>query len=164
MEILDLTGMDIDTVSRRFPMLKADYGGGYGDAANVVGITGLHRWTISSGCLPGDVSYGSLIDSQPRLDYYWDFFKRHTTGEDDVFIFQWRGFTYHAGFVETEISFDRFTEDLFAGEVEIEQRRVDGFDYNDDGSMDVLVMDEDGFVIVDEDGAALRLTYLRPAS
>lgn len=160
MEILDLKGMDIDTVERHYPMLSADYGGGYRDAANVAGITGLHRWAISSGCLPGDVSYGSLIDSQARFDYYWDFFKRHTTGDDDIFIFIFREKTYHVGFVETEISFEMFTIDLFAGGVEIEQRRAEGYAYNDDGSMSVLVLDLNSKAIVDEDGNAVVLSGL----
>lgn len=154
-------GMDFDSVERGFPTLRADYGGGYQDAAIVAGTGGLHRWMLSSGCLPGDVDYGSLIEGQPRFDYYFDFFKRHTTGEDDVFIIVFREKTYHVGFVETEISFEVFTIDLFAGGVEIEQRRVDGYSYNSDGSMIVLVLDEDGNVIVDEDGNALRLHALR---
>lgn len=151
MEALDLTGMDIDTVARAFPTLKADYGGGYGDAAIVAGTGGLHRWSLSSGCLPGDVDYGSLIDAQPRLDYYWDFFKRHTTGADDVFEFTFRGKTYHAGFTETFVEFEMFSLDLFGGAVEIEQRRVEGFDYNSDGSVDVTVPAGGAFTFLAQD-------------
>jgi hypothetical protein len=155
MEILRLTGMDIDTVERDFPTLKADFGGGLGDAAKLTANGGLHRWAISSGCLPGDDAYGSLIEGTNRFDYYFDFFKTHTIGADEIFVFVFRGKTYHAGFVENGIDFERFTDDLFAGGVEIEQRRVEGFAYNADGSMDVLVVDLNGDLIVDDDDAAL---------
>ena len=43
----------------------------------------------------------SLIDSVPRFEYYFEFFKAHTTGTTDIFIIEFRGKQYHASFVDT---------------------------------------------------------------
>lgn len=133
-ETLDMTGMNFDVVGRRFSVLKARYGEGYQDAALVGSAGGTHRWTLSSGCLPDDENIAAIgVDSW--FKYYWDFFQARVSNGNEVFIVEWRGQNYHAGFVETEISMEVFTSDLFAGGVEIEQRRVVGFTYNADGSI-----------------------------
>ncbi|MEO8647990.1 MAG: fibronectin type III domain-containing protein [Acidobacteriota bacterium] len=138
-EELDLAGMNIDSVRRRFSVLKASFGDGYELGARVGAAAGTHRWSLSSGCLPGDGQYGNLIDLQPRFDYYWDFFQRHVANGNAVFVVEFRGKKYHAAFIDTEISAEVFTADLFGGGVEIEQRRVFGAMYFTDGSADVSV-------------------------
>jgi hypothetical protein len=136
-EELDLTGMDFDTVEREFAVLKANFGEGYGAGALVGSSAGLHHWTLSSGCLPADDDRGSPIDGQPRFDYYWDFFQARMAEADGIFIIDFRGKKYHASFVDTKISMDVFTFDLFGGGVAIRQRRVAGITYESDGSVDL---------------------------
>jgi hypothetical protein len=41
---------------------------------------------LSSGCLPGDEDYGSLINGQARFDYYWDFYQARMAEGNGVFI------------------------------------------------------------------------------
>jgi hypothetical protein len=134
---LSLQGMDFDTVDLEVSVLKANFGEGFGAGALVGSSAGLQRWKLSSGSLPGDAAkYGSLIDSKARFDYYWDFFKARMAEGDGVFIVDFRGKKFHASFAETKFSFEVFTYDLFGGGIEIRQRRVSGFTYNSDGSID----------------------------
>jgi hypothetical protein len=133
---LDLTGMDFDSVDFEVAVLKANFGEGYGAGALVGSSAGLHKWKLSSGALPGDASYGSLIDGEARFDYYWDFFKARMAEGNGIFIVDFRGKKYHASFVEPRLSFEVFTYDLFGGGIEIEQRRVSGVVYESDGSVD----------------------------
>lgn len=132
---LDLTGMDIDHVRRAFSILKAKYGGGYQDAAIVDSTAGLHLWTLSAGVLPDHSSYGDLINSLPRFQYYWNFFQARMAEGNGVFIMPFRSKNYHASFVDPFIEADVFTIDLFGGGVQIEQRRVVGATYASDGSI-----------------------------
>jgi hypothetical protein len=137
-EELDLTGINIDGYRWQPSVLKANYGDGYKDLAVVGDAAGLWRWSLHSDCLPDDPIY-SPINGLARFDYYWDFFQRHTTGAGvggDVFIIEFRGKKWHAGFAENYISGDALTADLFNGDVEVEQRRVKGFTYSSDGSID----------------------------
>jgi hypothetical protein len=143
-EELDLTGMDFDTVDLEVSVLKANFGEGYGAGALAGSSAGLHHWTLSSGCLPGDDDYGNLINGQNRFDYYWDFFKARMAEGDGVFIVEFRGKEYHASFVDTKISADVFTLDLFGGGVAIRQRRVSGVEYNADGSVPPEIIDGSG--------------------
>lgn len=135
-ETLDLTGMDIDVVKWHGEVIRTKMALGY--SRKVVGETyGLHRWTISSGCLPDAESYGSLVDGLPRFQYYWDFFAARMAAGDEPFIIEFRGKNYHASFVDTEIGAEMFTIDLFAiGGVEIRQRRLRGVTYDEDGAID----------------------------
>jgi hypothetical protein len=132
---LDLEGMNIDSVKWGGSVLRANFGDGYGDAAVVGLASGLHTWALSSGCLPDDEVWGT-IEGVSRFAYYWDFFKSHTTGETEIFIIEWRGGKYHASFVDTEMSAEVFTADLFSGGVQVKQRRITGSGYNADGSID----------------------------
>jgi hypothetical protein len=135
---INLTGMDIDNVDWGGSRLQVSFGHGYGAFALTGNPAGLHHWKISdSGVLPdrAGTDYGP-IGSQSRFDYYYEFFKSHTTGAEEIFIIAWRGKKYHACFTDAKQSYERFTEDLFSGGVDIEQRRVAGFVYNADGSID----------------------------
>lgn len=132
---LNLTGMDIDSVDRAFSVLKAKYGEGYQDGALVGSAGGLHTWVLSSGALPDDDAYGT-ISGDNRFEYYWNFYQARMAEGNGVFIIAFRGANYHASFVDTHISMERFTDTLFSGGVEIEQRRVVGASYNADGSID----------------------------
>lgn len=175
---LSLVGMDIDDFAWAGGTLRTRFGGGYGASALVAPASGLHRWSISSGCLPGDAVYGALIEGKPRADYYFDFFREHTTGGREVFQFEFRGKKYHASFVNDGIEFQRHTEDLFSnGGVEIEQRRVMGITYYPDGSIfspadltevwawwtaDLHTYAEDTYTWTDRSGNARPLVWTGP--
>jgi hypothetical protein len=135
---INLTGMQIDSVDWAGSVLRANFGHGYGAFARTGNAAGLHYWKLSDGgVLPDRTTADCLpISGQSRFDYYYEFFKSHTTGTEEIFIIQWRGKKYHACFVDPKQSFERFTEDLFSGGVDIRQRRVAGFLYSSDGSID----------------------------
>lgn len=135
---IDLTGLEIDSVEWSASVLMSNYGDGYGDQAVVGSVNGLLRWKLSSGAWPDATSYGNLVNGLPRFQYYWEFFRSHTTGIQRIFVIEFRGKKYHADFVDTKINADMFTIDLFGGGVDIKQRRVSGFLYNDDGSIDTV--------------------------
>jgi hypothetical protein len=126
--------MDIDAVDRAFSVLKANYGHGYQDGVLTGPLGGLHTWTLSSGCLPDDDDI-SPIGADSRFEYYWNFYQARLEEGNGPFIIEFRGLDYHAGFVDTRLSMERFTEDLFAGGVMIEQRRIIGESYQSDGSI-----------------------------
>jgi hypothetical protein len=130
--------MDINTVDWTGSRLRVSFGHGYGAFALTGNPAGLHKWKISdSGVLPDrdSADYGP-IDGVSRFDYYYNFFKDHTTGAEEIFIITWRGKSYHACFSDPTQTYQRFTEDLFSGGVDIQQRRVAGFPYEGDGSVD----------------------------
>jgi hypothetical protein len=135
---ISLEGMDIDEVGWTGSRLRVSFGHGYGAFALTGNAAGLHRWKISSGGLLPDRDGADYlpIDGVSRFEYYYEFFIDHTTGAEEIFIIQWRGKKYHACFAEPTQSFEQFTSDLYNGGVEIRQRRVAGFLYNADGSMD----------------------------
>jgi hypothetical protein len=85
--------------------------------------------------LPDDDTI-SPIDGQSRFAYYWEFYKARMSAGNEAFIIEFRGANYHAGFADKRLSMERFTEDLFAGGVMIQQRRIRGESYNADGSID----------------------------
>lgn len=134
LETLDLTGMDIDSVDWEDVVLEAKFGGNYHAGVNVGPDGGLHTWMLSSGCLPDDDDI-SPIDAKSRFAYYWDFFKARKAEGNGPFIIEFRGLNYHAGFPDPKISMERFTSDLFAGALMIEQRRIAGESYETDGSI-----------------------------
>lgn len=136
-EELDLTGLEIQTAGWQGERLRANFGSGYGASAVVGAAGGLLSWTLSSGCLPDDDSYGNLIGSLPRFEYYYEFFKRHTTGAQDVFVIEFRGRKYLAEFADNATGdFAMHTIDLFSIDgVKVRQRRVSGFVLRDDGSV-----------------------------
>lgn len=132
---LNLNVIDIDQVERAFSVLTAKYGDGYHDGAIVGDAGGLHLWSLSSGCLPDDDEI-SPIGADSRFTYLWDFYQARMAEGSGAFIIEFRGANYHAGFVERRLSMERFTNDLFAGGLMIEQRRIRGEAYNADGSID----------------------------
>jgi hypothetical protein len=141
-DTLSLEGINVDSVNWRGDVLRANYGNGYGDSVLVGNAAGLHMWELSDGGVSpdrttGDAS-GSEIDSVSRFEYYWEFFKDHTTGTTEIFILEWRNKFWHASFAEPEIGAEQMTYDLFTiSGVKVRQRRVVGFTYNTDGSIDL---------------------------
>lgn len=134
-ENLSLVGLEIDSVSWQAPRLTANFGDGYGATALVGSSAGLHRWSLSSGCLMDADNYGNFIGGKPRFQYYLDFIQEHLTTKD-VFEISFRGKRYHASFVNNNFDAEMLTYDLFSTEgVEIKQRRVEGIVYNADGSI-----------------------------
>jgi hypothetical protein len=145
MDILDTTGMQIEEAKWTGMVLRSNYGGGYGDIALVDSAAGLHMWTLKRSTLPGNPSIAPIVaaaSTQSRLDYYWDFFKEHTTGANEIFIISWRGKKYHASFAEpsmsvSKIAFKLFDPEIYSGGgLQIKQRRVVGFTYSADGSLE----------------------------
>jgi hypothetical protein len=138
---LNLEGLNVDNFKWRGDVLRANYGNGYGDSVLVGNAAGLHMWELSDGGVSpdrttGDAS-GSEIDSVSRFEYYWEFFKDHTTGTTEIFILEWRNKFWHASFAEPEIGAEQMTYDLFTiSGVKVRQRRVPGFVYDADGSID----------------------------
>lgn len=153
---LSLVGLEIDEVGWKGTRLRAEFGGGYGAFALPLGNSGgLHRWTLSSGALPDDDAYQNLIEGVPRFQYYFDFFKDHTEGDEEIFMIEFRGKYYHAAFAEPEISAGMETIDLFTMDgVEIMQRKVSGIAYNADGSIRFPWMDFDAADLVTVHGLA----------
>lgn len=136
MEQLDLTGMDIDVVRWHGEVVRTKMALGYARKVFVGDDLGLHTWTISSGCLPDNTSYGSLVGAIPRFQYYWNFFEARMAEGDGPFMFFFRGSHYHASFADTEMSADMFTIDLFGVQgVRIRQRRLRGHVYDEDGRL-----------------------------
>lgn len=135
-QVLNLDGMEIGPLRWKGSRLTANFGGGYRATAVTDPGGGLWGWEISSGCLPGDEAYGSLIDGLPRWDYYFEFVKEHTIGGKDIFEIVFRGKRYHAAFTEDGFEAEMFTSDLF-GEMTltIQQAKVKGIQYFADGSI-----------------------------
>lgn len=162
---LSLVGLEIDEVGWKGTRLRAEFGGGYGAFALPLGNSGgLHRWTLSSGALPDDDAYQNLIEGVPRFQYYFDFFKDHTEGDEEIFMIEFRGKYYHAAFAEPEISAGMETIDLFTMDgVEIIQRKVSGILYDTDGSIlfPWMEFDSNDLVTVHElaDGNEVPLWY-----
>lgn len=161
---INLTGMDIDNVDWGGSRLRVSFGHGYGAFALTGNAAGLHRWKISSGGVLPDRDEADYlpIDGVSRFDYYYNFFKDHTTGAEEIFIVTWRGKSYHACFVEASQSYERFTDDLFNGGVEIMQRRVQGVTYLDDGSLDIDLIPPSvptGLRIVDSDDTSITVAW-----
>ncbi len=133
-EELDLTGMDIDRVDWIGDKIVKRFPGGFRASAIVGPLSGRHGFTLSSGCLPDDVTI-SPIDSVSRFEYYYEFFKARTLGAQEIFVIEWRSKKWHVAFTEPQTSYERFTDDLFAGGVSLEGVRVKGVTYNADGSI-----------------------------
>src|SRR5436190_5172770 len=136
-DVLDMTGMRLENVGWVGAVLRANFGRGFGAQANPGGPEGLHKWFLHSGGVwPDFPDWGLTIEGQNRFAYYWDFFKEHTTGATEIFIIEWRDAFYHASFAEPEISVDKFKNILlYEGGLAINQRRIVGGVYNEDGSI-----------------------------
>ena len=128
--------MDIDAVERSFSVLEAKYGGGYHAGVLVGPLGGLHRWSLSAGVLCDSSTYHDPVGGSPSFQYYWNFYQARMEEGNGTFIMDFRGASYHVGFVEKRMTMERFTNDLFGGGVQIEQRRIAGQAYNSDGSID----------------------------
>lgn len=128
--------MNLDEVTWTAPELIAEYGEGYEDGVLVGSAAGLHNWVLSAGVLPDadDAEY-LPIEAQSRFAYYFDFFKARKAEGNGVFIIEFRDLLYHASFVGPSVSYEIFTSILYAGGVEIRQRRVVGESYEADGSI-----------------------------
>lgn len=131
-------GLRIESIAWTGAVLRASFGSGYGAKALVGNASGLHRWSIHSGGIWWDGLDDMTIDGVSRFEYYWEFFKTHTTGEADIFIIEWRDRFYHASFADVEMSVEKFkNETIYQGGFEIVQRRIAGGSYNPDGSVDL---------------------------
>jgi len=136
-EEFDLTALEIDSVDFEGTKLSVDFGNDYGAFALPAGNNaGPKRWVISSGCLPDDADYLNLVNDMPRFEYWVDFWQRHTTGDEEIFMIEFRGEHFHCKFAETTMSASMETIDLFTAEgVEVVKRKVAGIAYNANGSI-----------------------------
>lgn len=158
---LDLTRMDIDTVAWTGSTLVASFGNGYGARAVVGDVSGLHQWVISSTVLADHANYNDDINGVPTFEYYWEFFKTHTTGTTDIFIIEFRGKQYHASFADPTMTAEMMTIDLFSvgNGLAITQRRVQGVIYNADGSIaeELFMLTDAGDALITEGGEAITV-------
>jgi hypothetical protein len=141
-EILDTTGMHIQSVAWRGEVLSANFGSGYEASAGVGVSSGLHRFRLSAQTLPDDERDECFIDDQTWFRYYYEFFQRHTTtGTRRQFFVVWDEKYWHVKFVEAEIGFEKFVRSLLysQGGLELTQIRVSGLTYETDGSIDGAV-------------------------
>lgn len=135
-EELDLSALEIDGYQWGGNRLRASFGRGYGASASNGHANGLWNWSLSSPVVVDDEAYVDLIDGVPSFEYYFEFFKRHTTGGTDVFVIEWRGHKYLAEFTDSGFGGEMHTIDLFSIDgIEIRQRRVSGFTERADGSV-----------------------------
>lgn len=135
-EELDLTGLEIDGYLWKGNKKRASFGSGFGAVARNGHVNGEWSWTLSSAVVVDSEAYNDQIDGMPSAQYYFEFFKRHTTGDQDIFVIEWRGHKYLAEFVENGIGGEMHTVDLFSIEdVAIRQRRVSGLIERTDGSV-----------------------------
>jgi hypothetical protein len=137
LETFSTEGMNIDQVERSFSVLEAKFGAGYHAGVLVGHAGGLHLWTLSASLLPDNTNAESgPMTGVARFAYYWNFYQARMAEGNGTFILAFRGANYHAGFVDRTISMERFTDDLFGGGVQIEQRRIAGQAYEANGSID----------------------------
>lgn len=140
-EIFNITQLDLE-----MPVLRANFGDGYGAAALSGKPSGLRYWTISADVLPDmdeySVDYTVADDdrSDSRFQYFWEFYRRHLSLGNKPFYFvdPRTNRKFLAEFVENRISFESITAKLYRGGVSIKQRRIkiDGINYRtDDGSV-----------------------------
>lgn len=134
-EELDLTGMNIDNVDAAYSVLEAQFGAGYSAGVNVGPEHELQDFVLTAGVLPDDDDYGNLIDSLPRFQYYYEFWKDRMAAGNEAFVVEHRGLKYNVKFKEHRFTYEVFTSDLFSGGVELRQVRVVGESYESDGSI-----------------------------
>lgn len=134
-EELSLEGMNVDTVGVHYDILEAKFGGGRRRSARVGQAFGLQSFALTAGVLPDHTDYGSLIDGDPRFQYYYDFWNARMLAGNEPFIIEWRSKKYTVVFASHDLSYEVFTADLFAGGVEMEQVDVEGESYESDGSV-----------------------------
>ena len=134
-ELIITAGMRIRSVEWGADVIRKDFGYGYGATALVGPATGLHKFRLQASILPDSTSLGT-IGGLAWFDYYYDFFIARTTGSEPMFYVRWRSAYWHVRFASPEVSFDKFKGDLYAGGVELEQKRVVDFTtYAADGSI-----------------------------
>jgi hypothetical protein len=135
-EELDLSALEIDGYQFNGNRIRAVFGDGYSESATNGHANGLWNWSLSSTVVVDDEDYNDQINGVPSFAYYYDFIKRHTTGDQDVFVIEWRGHKYLAEFTDNGFGGEMHTVDLFSMDgVEIRQRRVAGFLERGDGSV-----------------------------
>lgn len=130
----------------RTPLLKVDFGDGFGAAAFSGLSSGLHRWEFSSQLLPDTTDHTvTWTDSEnenhtdPRFTYLFDFIKRHIMLNNKPFVVRDpRTGKYWLVRIENPddiTEFDQITSKLFSGGFSVIQARVETLDFNADGSI-----------------------------
>ncbi|HEY8562791.1 MAG TPA: hypothetical protein VIL74_20605 [Pyrinomonadaceae bacterium] len=142
-EELDLTVLNVTQLGWSAPLLTADFGGGY-QAGALSAPYGLHRWSLSADLIPDldeysiDYDLDGSPESDPRFTYLFEFIKRHLLlGNKPFLITDPRtGLKFLVSFAGRDFSFNQITAKIFAGGVEIVERRVGDLLFNGDGSID----------------------------
>jgi hypothetical protein len=139
METIDQTGLRLQDIGWKGDVHRVALAEGYGTSVVVGDQTGLHRWGMASAGIWLDDSSMLTVGGMSRFDYYWDFYKRHTTGSTEIFALKWRGKFYHAAFTDPSISVSKFKDQINLiyeqYGIQIEQRRLPGVVYEEDGSL-----------------------------
>lgn len=136
-EILDMTVLNVDEVSRRpNNILSADFGDDYRVTA-FVGLSGIrsgYRFALSAGVWPDDEEL--TIDGVSVFEYYWEFFNDRIDAGNEPFIITWHDKYWLVDLAEPELGVEVHTADLFtpAG-IEVRRRAVAGVTTNADGSI-----------------------------
>lgn len=169
---LDLRGMRITAVALRAEKLRVSFGSGYGASALVGAAFPLHEWTIGGPFLPDVDGLLPALDGKNWFEYHYDFFVEHTLGATEYFVIAWRNKHWHVRYKDPEMSFDVFKtalmeqgpggiQPIYYGPqaVVLEQAHLRDVEYNEDGSLGPLIIDEGGAedmdvdIILDEGGA-----------
>src|SRR5688572_5819436 len=126
-EEISFLGLEITPVQWRGDRLRFRAGGGRGSSAVVGPSYGLWGWELAADVLADDSDYVDQINSMPSYQYYQDFIQRHTTGDEEIFIIDFRGRKFFASFADNGHSGEMLTYDLLSmGGVRVEMRTVDG--------------------------------------
>jgi hypothetical protein len=130
------------------PTLVANFGGGYGAGA-IVAPYGLRKWTLEADVLPDndDHTIDYEVDgddfTSPRFTYFFEFFQRHLLLGNKPFIIRdpRTEKKYLVGFpssiVQSGFDANQITAKILSGGTSLEERRVSGITFNDDGSIDL---------------------------
>lgn len=138
-EVMNMVGLRLEGISWGGAVLRVEFGpDGLGAQARVGSEGGVHGWSMHSAGIWLDELGMLTVGGVSRFEWHWEFFKRHTTGDTDIFVVEWRDEFYHASFKDTEITVDKFKNALiYEGGVEVKQRRITGGTYNANGSIDL---------------------------
>lgn len=137
-EIINQTAFRIASVTPEYSILRADYGDGYADTANVGMPGGVKSFTAVAGLWSDDSYYGS-IEGQAWMEYYWNFLHARLQAGNAPFIVNWRDAFWTVDMDEPRFAIEAlrsFNSDMFVpAAIRLNTRRIRGVDYNSDGSI-----------------------------
>lgn len=157
------------------PTLTANFGGGYGAGA-IVAPYGLRRWSLQADALPDsedytiEHSYDGDDYTSPRFTYFFEFFQRHLLRGNKPFIIldPRTSKKFLVGFPESVVQsgFDaaQITASVLSGGTSLVERRAEGIDFNEDGSIDLDYIRPMGSLSISQNGGKYAGTVTVTAS